>query len=804
MNTFGWPSGRRMAAVLAAVLAAASLLGCAAGYQQHKEGLVLLDQGRYEEGLAKLDEATKLGPEHLSYRTTLLTQRERVISRLLAIAEAERRGGRPDQARHSYGSILRLDAQNAPARTGLAALDADKRHLSMLEESLDLFNKGNFEGARAVLKPVLLENPAHEEAQALLRRIDEKSNSDALAGPTLRGKFKKPVSLQFRDANLKMVFEALSRTSGINVLMDKDVKADIKTSIFVKDVSVEDAIDLILLQNQLEKKVVSDNTVFVYPNSPAKLKDYQDLKIRSFHLSNADPKQMLTMVKTLLKTKDIFIHEKTNSIVIRDTPDAIRLAERLIADQDSPEPEVMLEVEVLEVQRSRLSEIGIKFPDRLTLTAQGTATTGTGTAAAAGVTVDDLRNISGASILTSPALGIGFNLQSGHGDINVLASPRIRAKNREKAKIMIGDRVPVITNAITPVSTGSPVITGSVQYLDVGLKLEVEPDINPDNLVSIKVSMEVSSIAKEVPNTQSGTLAYQIGTRNASTVLRLRDGETQVLAGLINDQDRKSTVEVPYLGLIPVIGRLLSSHKNDNSKSEIVLSITPHVVRSAKVRDARELEYWSGTEASLRNAPLMLKPIGSVAVSSAGAQPKQAGQATPRRLPPIMAMPPRPTVPGAGMPTASPAEGAPVAAAGGVAPLVLAWQGPNQAKVGDQISLSINSNSGLDVKSLGLLVSFDAAVLKVMDVAEGDLLKQGDPSASFTRTVDQDSGQIVIDLASQSGSGARNGTVATITFEVRAAVPESLINISRIVPAGSDGEAITVVPPASHRLALVQ
>jgi len=804
----------RLSAAAATALAVVSLAGCAAGYFQHKEGMQLIDEGRYEEGLAKLDEATRAGPEHLSYRTAYLSQRERAVAQLLAAAETERRAGRPQQARAVYERVLRLDAGNTPATTGIAVLDADVRHVSVLAEATDAFDKGNYEIARAALAPLLLEDPVQADAQALLRRIDEKTNREVLSGPSLRGKFKKPVSLQFRDANLKMVFEALSRTSGINVLLDKDVKPDIRTSIFVKDVSVEDAIDLILLQNQLEKKIVSDNTVFVYPNLPAKLKDYQDLKIRSFHLSNADPKQMLTMIKTLLKTKDIFVHEKTNSIVIRDTPDAIRLAERLIADQDSPEPEVMLEVEVLEVQRSNLSEIGIKYPDHLTLTARGTTAAGSTTPV---VTVDDLRNLNGSGILTSPALGIGFNLQSGHGDVNVLASPRIRAKNREKAKVMIGDRVPVITNAITPVATGSPVITGNVQYLDVGLKLEVEPDINPDSLVSIKVNLEVSSIAKEVPNVQSGTLAYQIGTRNASTVLRLRDGETQVLAGLINDQDRKTTVEVPYIGLIPVIGRLFSSHKNDVSKSEIVLSITPRIVRASKARDARELEYWSGTENSLRNAPLLLKPVGSVSVSSAttpgaGAAPRPAaGPAVSRARVPVM------VAPGQRSPVAAPApaSGAPavqngdaavadVPAAPGMEPLTLAWQGPNQAKVGDRVSLTINSNSGLGVKSLGFLVSFDSGVLKVVDVTEGDLLKQADPAASFTKTIDQESGQIVVDLASQAGAGGRNGTVATVIFEVREAVPESLITISRIVPAGANGEAISFVAPASHKLGLTQ
>ena len=807
MKTRRKPSMRTLTAVLTAI----ALWGCAAaGMQPLKDGLMLLDEGRYEEGLAKLDEAARAEPQQLTYRTTLLTQRGRIISRLMAQAEIDRRAGRLDMARATYNRILGIDEHYVPAIAGLAALDADARHLVTVQEALDLFNKGNLEGARDKLKPVLLEDPAQDEALALLRRIDEKQNSALVSVPSLRGKFKKPVSLQFRDANLKMVFEALSRTSGINVLLDKDVKSDIKTSIFVTDVSVEDAIDLILMQNQLEKKVISDNTVFIYPNSPAKLKEYQDLKIRSFHLSNADPKQMLTMIKTLLKTKDIFIHEKTNSIVLRDTPDAIRLAERLIADQDSAEPEVMLEVEVLEVTRSQLSEIGIKFPDQMTLTPQGSgASSGTGTAAAAALTLADLRHINAASVLVSPALALGFNLHSDHGDVNVLASPRIRAKNREKAKIMIGDRVPIITNSVTPVASGAPVVTGNVQYLDVGLKLEVEADINPDNLVSIKVSMEVSNIVKEVPNAQSGTLAYQIGTRNASTVLRLRDGETQVLAGLINDQDRRTTVEVPGVGEIPVLGRLLSSHKNDNSKSEIVLSITPHVVRSSNVPDARQLEYWSGTENMLRDSPVVLRPFGSVSMSASGSPAGatgRAGQVGPRtRVPPIVpAAPPASDASGETPATPSDPPAPPAPAAGNTAPLVLAWQGPNQARVGDKISVSINSNSGIGVKSLGLQVSFDPAVLTVLDVAEGDLLKQGDPSSSFEKTVDQNAGRITLDLASESSVTARSGTVTSITFEVTAASAESLIDIGSILPAGADGEAIAFVPPQSYKVALTK
>ncbi|MDO8772301.1 MAG: secretin N-terminal domain-containing protein, partial [Burkholderiaceae bacterium] len=513
--------------VMRFALLAAFLTGCA-GHQLHEDGLALLAEGRAEESLNKLTEASRAAPDNLSYRADFLRSREQTVSRLLATANSERAAGRPAAAQAVFERILGIDPANSRALLGLEMLQMDGRHDAALERAEALLKQRDAEAARAALKTVLLGDPKNGKALLLQRKIDEQVAKEALTEPSLKAKFTKPVTLQFRDANLKMVFEALSRTSGINVLLDRDVKPDLKTSIFVKDVSVEDTINLILLQNQLEKKVISDNTVFIYPGTPAKLKEYQDLKIRSFHLTNADPKQMLTMIKTLLKTKDIFVHEKTNSIVMRDTPDAIRLAEKMVADQDIAEPEVMLEVEVLEVSTSRLSELGIKWPSSFTLSTPASATT-----------LGQLRELGSNDLLASSLSGT-LNLKLEDGGTNVLASPRIRVRNREKARIMIGSRVPVITNAVTPVSTGTPVITGSVQYLDVGLKLEVEPDIHRDNEVVIKVALDVSSIIKEVPNAQSGTLAYEVGTRNASTVLRLKDGETQILAGLISDEDRRT------------------------------------------------------------------------------------------------------------------------------------------------------------------------------------------------------------------------------------------------------------------------
>ena len=231
----------------------------------------------------------------------------------------------------------------------------------------------------------------------------------------------------------------------------------------------------------------------------------------------------------------------------------------------------------------------------------------------------------------------------------MLASPRIRARNKEKAKIHIGDRLPVFTNSVTPLATGASVTTGSVQYLDVGLKLEVEPDIHPDAEVGIKISLEVSSAGAAVTNLVSGTSAFPISTRTAATVLRLKDGETQVLAGLIRDNETRSRIMIPGLGEVPGLGRLFSTRHSDNLKTEIVLSITPRIVGRTRLPEAQSVEFWSGTESSLRSMPAVLRQTGTVTLSSSSGQVLQAPGSNPQ-------LPSRLT------PRAAPAEGLPAAA----------------------------------------------------------------------------------------------------------------------------------------------
>jgi general secretion pathway protein D len=576
-----------------------ALLGCATiddpGFSTGKR---MIEQGQVEEGLKQVGAASKAHPDNVEYRSYYVRNRDNYVNQLLGNGDKQRLLGKFADAEAFYKRVLSLDEANVRARAGLEQVQTEQRHRRLVAEAKTKADAGDLEGGLAHLRPVLAENSSQREARALLRAIEESQMKAISSNTALKGLLRKPVTLEFRDASLKSVFEVLSRTSGINFIFDRDVRPDLRSTMFVRNTRIEDAVRFLLATNQLEQKVLSENTILIYPNLPNKQKDYQELMVKSFYLANADVKQTLNLIKTVIKTRDVFIDDKLNLLVMRDTPEAIRLAEKLIAAQDLAEPEVMLEVEVLEVARNRLTELGIRYPSQVTVGVQGAAGPGSITLGEAKGSWSELTNIG----ITDPAVIV--NLKKQDGDTNLLANPRIRVKNREKAKIHIGDKLPVITTT-SSLNIG---VAESVSYLDVGLKLDVEPNVFLEDEVSMKVGLEVSNIVQEIRST-SGTLTYRIGTRNTATTLRLKNGETQVLAGLIQDEERNTADKVPGLSNLPILGRLFGSHKDERNKTEIVLLITPYVVRNLERPGATTLEFMSGTDATLGGGSMGLRPV---------------------------------------------------------------------------------------------------------------------------------------------------------------------------------------------------
>jgi general secretion pathway protein D len=727
------------------------LAGCAA-QRTYDEGVNLIDQGNFEAGLAKIDEAAKLDPDNRLYRQAYFRERDAALQRYLAIAEGARRQGEWQAAETAYGRMLALAPENARAKAGLAALGTERRQRTALAEAEALMKKGDAAGAMGKVRPVLAENPGNREAQQLLRRLEERSLRAAGTSPQLSAALRKPVTLEFRDASLRQLFEVLSRDTGLNFLFDREVRQDLRTTIFVRNSSIEDVLRFILVTNQLERKVLSENTLLIYPNTPAKQRDYQELVTRSFYLANADAKSIAGMVKALVKTKDMTFDEKLNLLVIRDTPDAVRMAERLIANHDLAEPEVMLEVEVLEVSSNVLYELGIRYPDQITWSVAGAGgTPGTVTLPEWLNRTSDLVRLT----FTNPLFALNFRNTLGRS--NLLANPRIRVKNKDKAKVHIGDKVPVITTTTTATGFAAE----SVTYLDVGLKLDVEPSVFLEDDVAIKVGLEVSNIVREIKST-TGTLTYQVGTRNAATTLRLKDGETQVLAGLISDEDRKTAAQVPGLGSIPVVGRLFGSHQDTANKTEIVLLITPRVVRNLVRPDPRFEEFMSGTEASIGAPPLLLQS----SVVPAGT---------------VIAL--------------SPATGASLPA--GAPRIVL--QAPPSTAPGQELTVLVSVDTDMALRRGLLDFAFDAARLRFQRVEPGALLAAADKSAALRASAPAGLGRM--SLSFTAGADVRGtGELAKLTFEVIAAGAPTL-RLEAVSFTNSAGQVVQAQLPPPLSLA---
>lgn len=597
---------------LLCIAAVSLLLSACASNQSFKEGNALMDAGQFGPGLAKLEQATHEDPHNAEYRIALLSRKLKTVNAINGRADALRQKGELGEAETLYEQTLALDATNLTARQGVAALAMDRRQSQALAEAEVLLQRGTeaaLAQAQELLRPLLLDRPSQRDLLRMKTRLADAQAKLRPASGKLAAAYRKPVTLEFRDAPIRAVFDFISKVSGLNFVFDRDVDPNIRATISVRDTSIEEAIGMLLAANQLEQSVTGERAVTIYPNNPQKVKDYQQLVVRTFFLANSDVKTVAFSLKTLLKARDIVTDERIGIIIMRDTPEMIRMAERIISVQDLADPEVMLEVEVLEVKRTRGQELGIRWPDAAGLTLLGSGQIG-------GLKVSDLHRINGDNI----NLGLGsvtLNANKTDTDSNILANPRIRVRNKDKAKVLIGDRVPVIT-----VTTNNGVSSDSVNYVDVGLKLDVEPNVYLDDEVAIKINLEVSSVVKEIVS-KSGTQAYQIGTRSASTVLRLKDGETQVLAGLISDEDRSTANKIPGVGELPMLNRLFGSQKDDSTRSEIVLSITPRVLRAIRRPELSIAEFNSGTETDIggRGAAGML---ASTAPTTDGAPAVQA------------------------------------------------------------------------------------------------------------------------------------------------------------------------------------
>ena len=607
------------------------LAGCVSGRTAFDKGQKYEGSGDLDQAVIKYAEAATANPEISEYRLRFL--KACADSGRLHLAK-----GDDFLAAKNYGDALR---EYQTAFTLDPSLDVAKQHadkVNKLVSSQAFYKEGeefekdhkNREALRSYQKAWELDT-ANKEAKDKIDRIT-KNIRPKLDGFELNLKSTKPITLKFKDAKIKEVFNIITKLSGINFIFDEGVK-DVNFSIYLENGTFYQALDVITELNKLDKKILNESNVIIYPKTPDKKKQYEELYLQTFYLNKIDAKKAINLLRTMMQIKKIYVNEEMNAIVIRDTPDVIALAGKILDANDIPDAEVVLEVEVIELSKKNAENLGFVL-SRYAVSAQGfnngtpfsdtlnTASLPSGSSVINPVNPSNLLQLfqynQFSGFLTVPSATFNFGKTLANGE--TLSNPKMRIKNKEKAKFNVGTRVPITTTS-SPTGGG---ISVNVQYVDVGVKLNAEPTIQLNNDISIKLSMEVSSILSRdtVGGAGSATTVVTIGTRNLDTVLSLKDGETSIIGGLIQDTKNKSKQKISFLGEIPVIGSIFSSHDDSNDKTELVLAITPRIVRSLAVPDPSVAAFWSGKEddpSTVKNYLSFSQDIETAPASAEGA-----------------------------------------------------------------------------------------------------------------------------------------------------------------------------------------
>jgi len=429
-----------------------------------------------------------------------------------------------------------------------------------------------------------------------------KANITKSQPPQLSPSSDQPISLSFpKETPVKEIYKALGNAFGINILFDQAVKDD-RIAIELKDVTAEQALERLMQAANHFYKALDEHTIIVVPDNPQARRDYEDLVIRTFYLSNGDAEQVTNVVRTMIEARNVFPLKALNAITIRDTADKVRIAEKIIEANDKAKAEVVVDVELLQIDLDKQRDIGAVVTGlggtlAATTAPTATSTTGTATPVVPPGNLDTLRGIrSGTLNFTIPT--IQYNLIKTVGNTQTLANPELRISEGEKATLHIGQRVPVpVTTFTTGVQNGTlgSLPATSFQYQDIGIKVSIEPRVHHNGEVTLKLTVEVSDIAAAA--TSSDLPSFN--TRTIEATIRLKDGETNFLAGLIQETEGVTSQKTPFLGDIPILGRLFSKDHSSRHRTDLMLTMTPHIIRMPDITEEDMAPMWVGTQSNL-------------------------------------------------------------------------------------------------------------------------------------------------------------------------------------------------------------
>jgi general secretion pathway protein D len=532
----------------------------------------------------KYSRAVQLDPQEKHYRVALARARMKASQFHFQKGKLYRTSARPELAVVELEQAILLDPTNQYAETEL--------------------RKARDEAAKVI---------ADRTGETRIEALKREARGSRARLPILEPASDRPINLNFPQPKpVKQIYKALADAAGINVIFDPQLK-DENVTIVVTNMEFQRALETLMRQENHFYKVIDERTILVAADNPANRKTYEDLVIRTFFLSNADVTEVANSLRSLLQTTRISVNKAENSITLRDTADKVAIAERIVEQNDKQLAEVVVDVELLQLNTTKTQDLGLllsAYESKGLLVAPG-GNNNFGAAVPDGsFTWDQLRDISIRSFgFTLPS--ISYSFIKNNTDAELLAKPQMRISEGQKAQLVIGDRVPIPTTTFNTGTTvgGNIVPVTSFQYQDVGIKIEVEPRVHHNKEVTLKLTIEVSNLNGFV-EVQAGQRQPIIGTRTIASSIRLKDGETNLLAGLFRTDKSNTTNSVPFLGDIPILGRLFSKKATTNGQTDLVLTLTPHIIRIPDVT-AEDLEpVYVGTDSniSFQNTPRIESP----------------------------------------------------------------------------------------------------------------------------------------------------------------------------------------------------
>jgi general secretion pathway protein D len=749
---------KKISMLILAMALIAGLGGCA-GSRAFQRGDQYAKGGEWDLAVKEYREALKSNPQDIEYRSALLRAEETAANQHYKRARNFLKERKLDQAIIELQQAIYLNPTNAAIQGALKTVLNMKQAEEHYRAALTFQELSRYSEAVNELNRSVELDPENAKYIDALDKI-QKKRSEAEPDDALTLVSDKPITLNFKNTNIKEIFELLSKLSGINIMFDEEIRAQ-PVTVFVKDVSFQYALNLLLSTNKLFMKKLSADTIIIIPKTKAKMDQYQDLMMKTFYLNNAKAKDAVNLLRSMLDVRKVYVNEILNSVTIRDTPEKIKLVEKIIAANDLKEAEVILDVEILEIARTNALSYGWNFQPGLTIGASFSGTKLTpenpsisNVGVTQGMSLTQFRNLSSDNIvMTLPSLLLTLIKQD--SDAQTLANPRVRVMNNKTAKFHIGDRIPIQTSTVQ--STTTVAVTSTFEYKDVGIKLNIEPLVHLNSTISLKMSLEISSLGDAI-DFGNGQKQYKFGTRNVDTSINLRDGETVIIGGLIKDEERKSSNKIPLLGDIPILGKLFSRSDDGTVKTDILMSITPNIVRNMELPDKDLQSFWSGTEEAYDVKPMFVTATAKSSKPAEKTADKGAVLDTLAKREPMVQSKPTET-------RKETAEAAAVAAAIEIKPADAA------TAVGQETRLELSVGSVKDLYGAIVTLSYDPRVVDFRTATEGAFLKKDGQQTSFLFSNNLKAGtvDIYITRIGDVGGVEGAGSLCTIVFQGKSA-----------------------------------